>query len=142
MASYSHKNVTATIDGQRVQGFWDGDDAIVVEPVEDIGTLMVGADGSGLFSQRAGRPHTITMRLQHTSPAHRLLHQKWRAQQAVGVRVRSFRVTVMDVDSNEGGVASECWIQSAPSDSKGVNAVAREWVVVTADWTPEVPNAG
>lgn len=140
-STYSAKNVAATIDGQRVQGLFDGDDAIAVEPSEDIGTGMVGADGSSIFSHRAGMPHTITLRLQHTSPSHRLLHQKWAMQRAEGMRVSGFPFTVQDVDSGEGGVADDCYIQSAPSDQKGVAAVAREWVLWTGNYTPNVPNA-
>ena len=139
-SSYSAKNVTAMLDGQRVQGLWDGDDAIVTDPIEDIGTLLVGADGDSLFSQRAGMPHTITLRLQHTSPTHRLLHQKWAVQRAAGIRVSAFPFTVVDVDSNEGGAADQCFVHKGPSDQKGVNAVTREWVLVTGEWIPNIPN--
>lgn len=139
-SSYSMKNVTAMLDGQRVQGLFDGDDAISVEPVEDLGTLLVGADGDSLFSHRAGTPHTITIRLQHTSPTHRLLHQKWAMQRATGNRVTAFPFTVNDVDSGEGGAADQCFVQSAPSDQKGVNAASREWVLVTGEWIPNIPN--
>ncbi len=30
--------------------------------------------------------------------------------------------------------------REAPSDSKGKNAVVREWVLVTGQWGPTVPN--
>jgi len=139
-SSYSAKNVTAMVDGQRVQGFWDGDDAVVVEPTEDIGTMLVGADGDSIFSQRAGNPHTITLRLQHTSPTHRLLQQKWAVQRAPGIRVTPFPFTHMDVDSGEGGAANECFIMTVPSDQKGRNAVMREWVLVTGEYLPNIPN--
>lgn len=140
-SSYSMKNVAVAIDGQKVTGWWDGDDAFQIEPVGDVGTLLVGANGDSIFSQRAGRPHTITLRLQHTSPTHRLLHQKWAMQQADGVKVSPFSVTANDVDSGEGGAADQCFIQTAPSDQKGVAAAVRTWVLVTGDWAPNVPNA-
>jgi hypothetical protein len=138
-SAYSMKNVAVTIDGQNVLGVWDGDDAVVIAPLEDIGTMLVGADGSSLFSQSANEGATITIRLQHTSPAHRLLHQKWARQRARGIRVTGFPVTIIDVDSNEGGSTDQAFIRSAPSDAKGKNAGAREWVLVTGQWRPEVP---
>ena len=138
-SSYSAKNVAGTLDGQKVQGLWEGDDAIVVASSGDIGTGMTGADGDSIFSQRAGTPHTITLRLQHTSPTHRLLHQKWAMQRAEGIRIIGFPFSVMDVDSGEGGATDQCFIQTAPNDSKGVNAVAREWVLWTGQWIPEIP---
>jgi len=139
-SSYAAKNVTAMVNGQRVQGLWDGDDPITVESVDDLGALMVGADGDSIFSQFAGTAHTITLRLQHTSPTHTLLHQRWAVQRAPGVRVTPFPFTHMDVDSGEGGSANECFIMTAPSDQKGRNAVMREWVLVTGEYLPNIPN--
>jgi len=109
--------------------------------MEDVGTMMVGADGSSIFSQHANQGATITLRLQHTSPTHRLLTQKLNRQRAKGMRLVGFPVTVMDVGSGEGGSTDQAFIQTAPSDSKGNAATVREWVLVTGRWVPEVPNA-
>lgn len=138
-SAYSMKNVSATLDGQRVVGLWDGDDAIVIAPLSEVGTMLVGADGSSIFSQSANNGATITVRLQHTSPTHRNLMQKLQRQRADGVKVTGFPFVVIDVDSNEGGSTDQCFIQTAPNDEKGVNAAAREWVLVTGDWKPEIP---
>ncbi|NTS31265.1 DUF3277 family protein [Phyllobacterium sp. BT25] len=140
-SAYSMKNVSATLDGQRVVGLWDGDDPIVIAPLADVGTMLVGADGSSIFSQTANNGATITIRLQHTSPTHRNLMQKLQRQRADGVRVIGFPFVVIDVDSNEGGSTDQCFIMTAPNDEKGVNASAREWVLVTGDWKPEIPAA-
>jgi len=138
-SAYSMKNVSATLDGQRVVGLWDGDDAIVIAPLSEVGTMLVGADGSSIFSQSANNGATITVRLQHTSPTHRNLMQKLQRQRADGVKVTGFPFVVIDVDSNEGGSTDQCFIQTAPNDEKGVNAGPREWVLVTGDWKPEIP---
>lgn len=138
-SAYSMKNVAATLDGQNVFGLWDGDDTIVVAPLEDIGTGMVGADGSSIFSQSANEGATITLRLQHTSPTHRILHQKLARQKARGIRVQGFPFTLIDVDSGEGGSTDQCFIATAPDDSKGTTATVREWVLWTGQWRPEIP---
>lgn len=138
-SAYSAKNVATTVDGQNVIGLWDGDDAITIEPLTEVGSMMVGADGSSIFSQSANEGATITLRLQHTSPTHRLLHQKWARQRARGVRVTGFPITIIDVDSGEGGSSDQVFIQAGPTDSKGVAATAREWVLVTGQYRPEVP---
>ena len=140
MSSYSYINVAATLDGQIVQGLWDGDDAIVVTQSSDSGTGMTGADGSSIFSVSASKAATISIKLQHTSPTHRLLMQKLKRQQALGANASAFPFTVIDSVSGEGGTASECYVQTAPADSKGVNAVVREWVLWTGNFTHEVPN--
>jgi hypothetical protein len=139
-AAYSMKNVAIVIDGQMVLGLWDGDDAVQVAPITEVGTMMVGADGSSIFSVHANEGATITVRLQHTSPAHRQLMQKLQRQRAVGCRQLGFPISILDVCSNEGGATDAAFIQAAPNDQKGVNAAAREWVLVTGQWRPEIPN--
>lgn len=139
-SAYSFKNVAATLNGQQVIGFWDGDDAVQVAPLSDEGSMLVGADGSSIFSQSANEGATITLQLQHTSPTHRLLHQLWARQRARGIRVVGFPFSFFDVDSGEGGTTAEAFIQSAPTDSKGVVAGPREWVLVTGQYKPEIPH--
>lgn len=137
-AAYSMINVSAVLDGLAVIGLWDGDDAVVVTPGVDIGTLLVGADGSSIFSQSADKSARISLKLQHTSATHRQLMQKL-AQQRAG-RLIGFTLDVKDIGSGEGGTTDQAFIATAPADSKGKNAVVREWVLVTGDWEPLIPN--
>ena len=137
-SAYSMLNVTATLDGVAVRGLFDGDDAITVTQGADVGTMLVGADGSSLFSQTADRSAQISVKLQHTSPTHRQLIQRWKQQRAG--RLKGFPFDLIEKDSGEGGTADKCFIMKAPADSKGKNAVVREWVLVTGDWTPNVTN--
>ena len=139
-SAYSYTNTANTLDGQLIQGLWDGDDAISIAPGADKGTGLIGADGSGIFSVSANKSATITIRLQHTSPTHRLLQQKLKRQQALASPATAFPVTAYDTSSGEGGTADRCFIQSAPTDTKGANATVREWVLWTAEFIPEIPN--
>lgn len=137
-SAYSYIAVAATLDGQKVIGLWDGDDAITIEPGADVGTGLVGVDGSSIFSQHADRSANITIRLQHTSPTHRLLVEKWKQQQAG--QLIGFPFDVMDKNSGEGGTAATCFVRTAPTDSKGRAAVSREWVIWTGEFEPATPN--
>lgn len=137
-STYTAANVVITVDGQRVRGLWDGDDAIVVTPGADIGTGIVGADGSSIFSQSTDNSASISLKVQHTSAAHRLLEQRVRRQRAG--QLRGFPVTVREIGSGEGGATDQAFIQSAPADSKGKNATVREWVLWTGDWQRDIPN--
>ena len=136
--AYTFLNVAVTVDGQASAGFWEGDDAVVVTLLEDVGALLVGADGSSIFSGYANQGATITLRLQHTSHTHRLLQQRLLRQKTAGMALVGFPVSVIDVDSGEGGATDQAFIQTAPTDSKGANATVREWVLVTGNWKPEV----
>ncbi|MGV1985587.1 phage structural protein [Agrobacterium sp. 22-221-1] len=139
-SAYSMVNVTGTVDGQQIQGLWDGDDAIIVTQSSDKGTGLIGADGSGIFSISANKAASISIKLQHTSATHRLLMQKLKRQQALGGTAAAFPFAFIDNASGEGGSADKCYIQTAPADSKGVNATVREWVLWTSEWNPEIPN--
>jgi hypothetical protein len=134
--AYSMLNVVATLDGRRVIGLMDGDNAIQVSPGADVGTMLIGADGTPLFSQSADRSATITLRLKPNSPTHRQLLEKWRAQRA-GI-LRGFPFDIIDNGNNEGGTGTDCFVRTAPDDAKGTNATVREWVIVTGNWTPNV----
>lgn len=140
--AYSMINVVATVDRRPVIGLWDGDDAISVDRNADRGTGLIGADGAGIFSITADKSAAITLRLQHTSPTHRLLHQKLKQQQARGALFKGFSFSVKDLASGEGGASDRVFIQTAPSDGKGVNASVREWVLWAGEYVDEVPDNG
>lgn len=137
--AYTFKNVIAMCDGQHVRGFWEGDDVLSVTPMVDAGTMVIGADGDGIFSQTANEGATIVIRLQHTSPTHRLLEQRLARQRAPGVRLVGFPFSAMNVDTGEGGATAECFISAPPADVKGAAAGVREWTLVTAAWRREIP---
>ncbi len=136
---YSMLNVTAMVDGLRVIGLWDGDDAIVVSQGADVGEMLIGADGAGLFSQSADRSATIVLKLMHTSATHRQLLQKL-AQQRAG-RIIGFPFSVIEGGTKGGGSTDQAFVQVAPDDSNGNVATEREWTLVTSDWEPNIPLA-
>ncbi len=136
---YSSLHVQATLNGLSVQGLWDGDDAISIAPGVDRGTLLVGAQGDGLFSIHADRSATISIKLQHTSPTHRLLTQLDIAQQA-GQGVIGFPFDLIDTASGEGGSSDRVFIRQAPTVAHGKAAAMREWVLVAPVWVHQVPN--
>ncbi|MCF1502196.1 DUF3277 family protein [Afifella sp. H1R] len=140
VSSYGWEAVSATLDGQAVSGFWEGDDAVVVSERDDVGTEIVGVDGSFIFSQNMSRAATITIRLQHTSPTHRLLIQKWKRQRALAGGA-GFPFDFNDRSSGEGGSTPSAFIKTAPDDQKGRNASVRVWTLVCGDWNRLVPNA-
>nr|QIG67148.1 DUF3277 domain-containing structural protein [Rhizobium phage RHph_TM26] len=136
--AYSMLNVVATLDGRRVIGVMDGDNAIEISPGADVGTMLIGADGTPLFSQSADKSATIVLRLKPNSPTHRQLVEKWKSQRAG--RLIGFPFDKIDMGSNEGGTGTDCFIAKAPNDAAGDKAVVREWTIVSGNWTPNVPD--
>lgn len=141
-SSYTYQNVVVTIAGLLVEGFFDGDDAITIEPGVDTGTGLVGADGSSIWSGSADNSATITLNLMHTSDAHRLLTQLLQVQRTPSRRSPGFSIAINEVGSNEGGSADRCYILTPPTDSKGKAATVRSWVLWTGDYRRLIPNGG
>lgn len=137
-SSYSYIDVTCTLNQRSILGMWEGDDAIAVSEGEDIGTGLIGADGSGIFSQHAGKGAQISIKLQHTSPTHRYLTQLLEQQREGGLNGVPF--TVQDRRSGEGGTADKCFIMQAPATEKGKAATMREWVLWTSQYDRSIPN--
>jgi hypothetical protein len=127
-----------TVDGQTIFGFADGDDAVQVEHIENIGSLIVGADGATLFSQMASKAARIRIRLLHTSPTHELLLEKQRNQR--NNILDGFPVDFVETASGEGGTADKCFIEVGAMFQYGKNGTPREWVLVTGDFEPKIPN--
>lgn len=139
VTTYSMLNEVAVLDGLRIVGFWDGDDAIVITPGADVGTGLIGADGSGIFSQSADKSADISIKLQHTSEAHRRLLQKL-SQQRQG-RLDGFSFSVKELKSGKGGAADKVFIKQRPTTQSGVNASVVEWVLWAQEWNEELTNA-
>lgn len=135
--AFSFEETTATVAGQEIYGFFEGDDAVSVEQGASVGTGIIGADGSGIFSQSSDRSAMITLKLMHTSPTHRYLTGLL-AQQRGGA-LNGVAFSVRDSRSNEGGACSQAFITDAATDSKGTNAGVREWKLWTADWQRTLP---
>lgn len=135
---FSMLNTQATLDGQKVSGFMDGDDVVMVTPRSDVGTVLIGADGSGLFSQTSDKSADIVLKFKHNSPTHRQLIEKWKAQQAG--RLVPFTFDVVNSEANIGGTGSNTFVTKAPEEGIGTNASVREWTLTCFEWTPLTPD--
>ena len=131
-SSHSMAAIGAIVDGLPVQGFWEGDDVVNIVPVEDEGSLKIGADGSGIFSSYIDDSKQIELMLQPNSPTHRQLEQKL-ARQNAGVPL-PFPVSAFNLNSGENGDASNCYIMSQPDRAYGKEATVRKWVIIACDW--------
>lgn len=101
MATYSFLDTTASLVGPGVNvnfgpGSANTEGGITVAPVEDINTMTLGADGSVMHSLHAGRPATLTVRLQKTSPTNAVLADAYATQTASSATHGTNTVTIRD----------------------------------------------
>lgn len=86
--TYSFLNVSCSLVGPGgsvslgADGGGIAEEGITFEPIEDIGTMTVGAGGDVMHSLHAGRPGTATIRLLKTSDNNSVLSQLFSYQAA------------------------------------------------------------
>lgn len=133
LTAYSFQFVVLTIDGREVNGFWEGDDAITVERNADLGSAIVGADGSPLMSITADQSAVLTLKLQASSPWNRYLSQKVKRMRGGG-NIDVMTIGLRDTSTGEGGGCSSAVIMREPPLSLGVTATEREWAIYCGCW--------
>jgi len=132
LTTFSFANVSVLIDGSPVTGFWEGDDAIVVERNAPDGNAVVGVDGDAVVSRPVNNSVTIKLKVSPTSAAHQLLTQKKR--NIDNNLISDFAVSITDTGNGEGGAATQATILQAPNSQFGENASEREWTLFANDW--------
>jgi hypothetical protein len=130
---YSFEDIVLEVNGLRITGFADGDNAIELAPNSDRRTFIVGADGETTASKSADRGRLMTIRLMPDSPGNRILQQLDDRNSVFGVSLRNTG-NLGAGSLGEGGAASQCQIATVPSKSLGTNATPREWTLFCADW--------
>ncbi|WP_406858492.1 phage structural protein [Alsobacter sp. KACC 23698] len=121
-----------TIDDRPVIGFWEGDDAVVIERNTDLGTPLTGADGASVVSMTADQSANVTLKLMANSAMNQYLAQKVKLMRAGSQKLIS--IAVRDTSTGEGGGCTAAVIIKEPSVSLGASASEREWVFFCNCW--------
>ena len=133
---YSFTNVALSIDGARVIGFDEGDDAIQIERTTDLGTPKVGADGTSIVSITADQSATMTIRLMQNSPFNAWLRNKVLRQRSGGLTGLTFAVSFVDMTNGETGGCTQAIITKEPTISRGAQTSTMEWMIFCPCWQP------
>lgn len=129
---YSFENVAVNIDKRPVVGFWEGEDAVMVERPDDLGTVMTGADGASIVSITASETANVTLKLQANSAMNQYLTQAVKAMRNGSQRL--IEIDIRDTTSGEGGGCTSAVVIKEPGRSYGSAATVREWVLFCACW--------
>ena len=133
LQSYSFKQVVVMIGDLPVEGFFEGDDAVMIERNNDTATPLIGADGAATVSVSGDDSATVTLKLQPSSAANRYLENQHKRQR--GGTVQPFPVSVRDTTNGEGGSGPEATIVNRADRSFGSNVTVREWKIFVACWS-------
>lgn len=130
---YSGRSVLVTINNRRITGLSDDNDAVVVEPNEDIAEIKEGMSGAAQINLKGSKLVTIKMKVFATSPDHKFLQGI--ARDLKNGICHGLEGSVVDTSSGEGGTSDEGTIIKEPSKTygKGADGV-REWEFAFANW--------
>lgn len=119
--AYKGKLVTVIVNGTFLTGIADGD-VYSYEEGEDRFTRYEGTDGEIDYSERAGNPCGLTVRLKNTSPSNKYLDELYQNREILDITIK---------DANENGKTisgSDAVIMKRPDESKGKEIGEMEWV--------------
>jgi hypothetical protein len=126
---YSFCNVILNLTDSKgnvhtVKAYDEGDDTILLEPLDDKVFITEGADGDSTFSINCASSFQLTIRLSSQSPSNTKLNKLLNA-------VEPFSVDL--IDSNGQTItfsSSKALIQGASPITKGQKQVPRTWVIL------------
>jgi hypothetical protein len=138
--TYSFLDVSATLVGpggfvQLGSGAGNSEEGIEIETSEDINTMTVGADGSGMHSLSANKSGRITVRLLKTSPTNAKLMAMVNVQRTSGATHGQNTLTIRDTNLGDVAVGQQVAFKKIPNNSWAKNAGMLEWIfdAVTID---------
>lgn len=139
--TYSFLDVEAAIAGpggsfSLGNGAGPSEEGISITQTDDIGSMTIGADGSGMHSLHAGRAGTVTLRLLKTSPVNQLLMDQANFQRASSANYGQNTIVIRNVVSGDTVTAVQCGYRRVPdlSYAKDGNTVEWSWNSVAINY--------
>lgn len=140
--TYSFLECVATLVGpggviSLGQGSGAAEEGISIDPTAEIGTMTIGADGTGMHSLHADKSGKITVRLLKTSPTNALLSALYALQTASAAMYGRNTLTIVDSLRGDVITAQQVGFAKAPplSYAKDGGLVEWEFNAITIDRT-------
>jgi len=133
MATYSFLDVVATLTGpggslSLGSGSGNSEEGISIEPSDDIGSMVVGADGTVMHSLHANRSGTVTVRLLKTSPRNANLSLMYDLQTTTSANHGQNTLVVQLSGTGEMISLTEVAFKRAPNLTYAKEGGTNEWV--------------
>lgn len=127
------KNSVLVINGRRILGFNDADDAITIEYSEDAADVIEGMNGAAQINLSGSNMVEIGIKLLVSHPDHAWLNKiDSNLRDAICVPLD---ISFTDVATGEGGTSDAGTIITSATISTGKSADGeREWTLKAANW--------
>ena len=132
MSTYSFLDVTATLVGpggalSLGAGAGASEEGITVESTGEMGTMMIGADGSGQHSLSGDKSGRIVVRLLKTSPVNAQLNAMAQFQRASADAYGQNTLVITDTSRGDVVTCRQVAFAKQPSLTFGREAGMNEW---------------
>lgn len=134
--TYSFSNVNVIFGILELQGFAEGDDAVIIELETDQFLDMAGAKGDVVRSQSNDNRCTITVKLLQNSGSNKELTTIYNADRELGTGVSP--MVIEDKETGETYVINNAWIQKYPSVTRGQGVNSMDWIFRGDFLTPAI----
>ena len=130
--TYSFLDVQATISGpgggfSMGSGAGASEEGISVEPSEEVGTMTIGADGSGMHSLHANKYCKITVRLLKTSPVNAQLAGMLALQRTSGANYGQNTISIVNMASGDSITGQQAAFAKWPNLTYAKEGGMNEW---------------
>lgn len=137
MATYSFLDTNCSLVGpggaiNLGQGAGAAEEGITIEPSEDIDSLTIGADGTGMHSLHANKSGVVTVRLLKTSPINQKLAQLYAFQTASGVNHGQNTISLSNSNTQDAVTCRLVAFKRAPTLTYAKDGGTNEWTFSAA----------
>jgi len=131
-ATYSFLDVSAAIVGPGGainigSDSGSSEEGITIEPSEDVNTMTIGADGTGMHSLHANKSGVVTIRLLKTSPANQKMQNLYALQTASGSNHGQNNITITNSYTQDKISCQQCAFKRAPTINYAKEGGIMEW---------------
>jgi hypothetical protein len=132
MATYSFKDVTASINGfggsiNLANGAGVAEEGITIESTNDKNIMTIGSDGAGMHSLVADESSAVTVRLLKTSPTNAQLQTMYNLQTASSATHGSNVIVINDVSRGDIITLSGVAFKKRPTITYAKEGGMMEW---------------
>lgn len=137
--AFSFADVSVAISGPNIDTTVTGiaEEGVTIEYDGDAGLLVMGADGSGMFSERVAQNGTIRIRLLKTASYNQILSNAFYFQRGSTVNTAKNTIIVRDPVRGDLVTAQGCAFQKFPNLTFATAPGINEWAFlcqrITAD---------
>lgn len=126
---FSLSDAVLTINGTRITGFENAQDAISIAPNGDDGDITYGTDGDGIFIPSCNKGATITIKILQHAQANKFLMDLRNEQVNNSRNTASNTISYKDLRNGDEFLLTKCWFTTPPTHARGTSHNGYTWTL-------------